>query len=118
MSDLCAFSPPSQRAQPGSPDTVGGEPWGCLRQQHEQETNGHSTKSLRFGVCYCVKGYPMLTNTDRNLDCGKGGVLSQWGKIIIPKKVGQLFIIEGQKRQNPCSLITLKCILDRVTYKK
>lgn len=44
----------------------------------------------------------MLTNTDRDLEYSK--VLSQWGKNIIPKIVGQLFILRGQKR--PESLLT------------
>lgn len=47
-----------------------------------------------WGLLLCQR-LSMLTNTNRNFD--KGGVLSQWGKIIIPKKVGQLFILRGKK---------------------
>lgn len=43
----------------------------------------------------------MLTNTDRNVEYGKGGVLSQRDKNIIPKISDQLFTLREQIESPP-----------------
>lgn len=95
--------------------TLGGESLGCLRLQHEQEINFLCTKPDLGVCCYGSKGYPMLTNTPGFIPNNVVKVdFEVSGVKILLQRLGQLIILRG----NPCLLIPLKCILDRVKYKK
>lgn len=115
----CQISVPSlfsKGTESGGPGTAGGEPWGCFRQRREQETDAHCTKPLRSGFLL-LRQRLSYTNTDRNLEYGRGGIVSQRGRYY-PKDSRSTFTLRGQKSQNPCLLTTLKCIWDGVKYKK